>query len=312
MVTRREFMTAIPAVAVAHTVTFATDAKPGTKFTGIDVHTHFYDPTRKEGIPWPSKDDKVLYRPVLPAEFKKLAAPHGITATVVVEASPVVEDNQWLLDQAKENAVIVGVVGRLFLSDADFAKNLARFAKNPAFRGIRVNESELRTALKDDKQLDRVKALSDNGLSLDLNGGHDTFILATRLADKFPKLRIVVNHMGNPLIDGMPPAMAWKKAVALAGTAGENVYCKLSALVDGTRKRDAAPTELRFYTPVLDEMWTAFGANRLLFGSNWPVSDLYAKYETVHALAHKFIESKDKTALPKVFGTNATKAYQLG
>jgi predicted TIM-barrel fold metal-dependent hydrolase len=248
---------------------------------------------------------------VLPAEFKKLAAPHGVTGTVVVEASPRVGDNQWLLDLAKDNPVIVGVVGRLLLTDADFAKHLARFAKNTRFRGIRVSETDLRAALKDEKQLDRVRTLSDNGLSLDLNGGHETFLLAAKVADKIPKLRVVVNHMGNPPIDGKEPPEAWAKAVGAGGAAGGNVFCKLSALVEGTGKRAAAPTDLAFYTPVLDVIWKAFGADRLLYGSNWPVSDLFSKYETVYALAAKYVEGKGKDALAKVFGANAVTAYRL-
>ncbi len=306
MLSRRELLCATAALAVAPVATSA-DAKPSV----IDVHTHFYDPTRKEGVPWPGKGDKVLYRPVLPAEFKKLTAPYGLTGTVVVEASPWVEDNQWLLDQAKDNDIIIGVVGRLLLTDADFAKHLARFAKNPLFRGIRVNETELRDAFKDDKQLDRLKAFSHNGLTLDLNGGHETFLLAAKVADKLPKLRVVVNHMGNPLIDGKEPPEAWRKAVATGGEAGANVFCKLSALVDGTRKPGAAPTDLAFYTPVLDVIWKAFGEDRLLYGSNWPVSDLYTKYETVYALASKYVEPKGKPAFAKVFGANAVSAYQL-
>lgn len=305
MLTRRDFLCTTASALGAPTL--AAAAKPPV----IDVHTHFYDPTRKEGVPWPGKDDKMLYRRVLPAEFKKLAAPHGVTGTVVVEASPWVEDNQWLLDLAKENDIIVGVVGRLLLTDVDFAKNLSRFAKNPLFRGIRLNEGEVRDAIKNEKQFERLKALSDNELSLDLNGGHETFLLAAKVAEKLPKLRVVVNHMGNPLIDGKEPPEAWRKAVAIGGDAGANVFCKLSALVDSTRKQTGAPTELSFYTPVLDVVWKAFGVERLMYGSNWPVSDLYAKYATVYALASKFVEGKGNDTFAKVFGTNAVTAYRL-
>jgi L-fuconolactonase len=305
VLTRRELLGTGAALTLAGRS--PADAKPPV----IDVHTHFYDPTRKEGVPWPGKGDKVLYRPVLPAEFKKLAAPHGVTGTVVVEASPWVEDNQWLLNLAKETDVIVGIVGRLLLTDADFMKHLTRFAKNTLYRGVRVNEGELRAALKDDAQLDRLKALSDSGLTLDLNGGHETLLLAAKLIDKLPKLTVVVNHMGNPLIDGKEPPEAWRQAVQTGGELGANVFCKLSALVDGTRKRDGAPTGLALYTPVLDVIWKAFGVERLLYGSNWPVSDLYANHATVYALASKFVEGKGKDAAAKVFGANAVKAYRL-
>ena len=64
----------------------------------IDTHVHFYDPTRPQGIPWPGKNNKQLYRPVLPDEFKRLSKPFGVAGTIVVEASPWIEDNQWWLD----------------------------------------------------------------------------------------------------------------------------------------------------------------------------------------------------------------------
>src|SRR3990172_1342684 len=79
----------------------------------IDCHTHFYDPTRPEGVPWPSKDDKLLYRRVLPEDYKRVARPLGVTGTVVVEASPWVEDNEWVLDLAAKDPFLVGLVGHL-------------------------------------------------------------------------------------------------------------------------------------------------------------------------------------------------------
>jgi len=302
MMNRREAIAA--GVVAACGFAPAADDKPLV----IDTHTHFYDPTRKEGVPWPGKGDKVLYRAVLPAEYKKLAAPHGITGTVVVEASPWLEDNQWLLDLAKDEPFLVGVVGNLSLADKDFVKNVGRFAKNPLFRGIRVNERDL----KDDAAFDRLKALSDNELSLDINGGSETFLAAAKATEKVPKLRVVVNHMGNPTIDGKAPPEAWQKAVAVGGKASENVFCKMSALVEGSRKRDGmAPTDLAFYTPTLDVLWKAFGADRLVFGSNWPVSDNFAKFDTVYSLAAKYAKGKGDAAFAKVMGTNAVKAYQL-
>jgi L-fuconolactonase len=278
----------------------------------IDTHTHFYDPTRPQGVPWPGKDDKLLYRPVLPAEFKKLAAPHGITGTVVVEASSWVEDNQWLLDMAKDEPFIVGVVGRLLPDDADFEKHLKRFARNPRFCGIRWNEAEARAAIKDDAKLARIKALTDADLSLDLNGGAETFRAAAEVAKKLPNLRIIVNHVGNPLIDGKGPPDEWRKAIAVGGEAGKNVWCKLSGLVDGTRRREQkAPTDLAFYRPVLDAVWAAFGSERLVFGSNWPVSELYATLGAVCDVAKQFVRGKGGDAVKKVFGANAQTAYRF-
>src|SRR3954447_11333599 len=79
----------------------------------IDTHIHLFDPTRPQGVPWPAKDNAKLYRPALPDRYRKLTAPFGVTAAVAVEASPWLEDNQWLLDTAARDHIIVGVVGNL-------------------------------------------------------------------------------------------------------------------------------------------------------------------------------------------------------
>lgn len=277
----------------------------------IDTHTHFYDPTRPGGVPWPGRDDRVLYRPVLPAEYRRLAAPLGVTGTVVVEASPRVEDNDWLLALAKDDPLLLGVVGRLLPTDADFARHLARLTAEPKFRGIRINAGEALAALDAPAQLDRLKALRDAGLTLDVNGGPDVLPLAARLADRLAGLRVVVNHLANPLIDGRDPPAEWLDGLK-AAAAGKTVWCKLSALADSTRRREQrAPAEAAFYRPVLDAAWAAFGADRLVFGTNWPVSDHYAPLARVVALAADFVRGKGDAAYRKVMAANAREAYAL-
>ncbi len=298
--TRREWL-ATTAIAT----TLPAQADPPKPIV-IDTHTHFYDPSRPEGVPWPNKDSKKLYRTVLPKEYRKLAEPLGITGTVVVEASSRVEDNQWLLDLAKDEPFIVGIVGRLDPADAEFRKHLDRFAKNPLFRGIRISHDQVKKALAEASIFRNLTALSERSLTLDVNGGQDLLVDVAKLAGKLPKLRIVVNHMANPKIDGQAPDASYR--VNLKAAAQPNVWCKLSALVEGTRKTDAAPKDLAFYRPVVEAVWTAFGAKRLVFGSNWPVSDQYAPLTTVHKLASEFIKDKKATA---IWGTNAIEAYQI-
>src|SRR5215475_5623794 len=105
----------------------------------VDTHTHFWDPTRPQGIPWPPKNDAVLYQPSLPARYRKLTQALGVTGTVAIEASPWFEDNQWLLDLARDNPVIVGMVGHLSPGTPEFKDHLTRFSKNRLFLGIRIN-----------------------------------------------------------------------------------------------------------------------------------------------------------------------------
>ena len=304
--TRRSWLGAVTVAAVAKSSNAAD--KPKLR---IDTHTHFYDPTRPEGVPWPGKGDGTLYRKVMPTEYEKLVMPHGITGTVAVEASAWVEDNRWLLEIAEKYPIVVGVVGRLIPSDADFAKNLKRFQKNPLYRGIRVTRGEVQLAAKSDAIFARFQAFADTGLTLDVNGGPEMLADVAKLSDRLPKLRIVVNHMANVQIDGKEPPKMWLDGLKSVGKR-EFVWCKLSGWVDSSLKREGkAPNTLDFYRPVVDAVWAAFGEEKLVFGSNWPVSNLYAPFATVHDLAAKYLAEKGEAEAARVFGANASDAYQL-
>src|SRR5581483_8849531 len=103
----------------------------------IDTHIHLFDPSRPQGVPWPPKDDPVLYKPALPSRFKKLTESLGVVGAIEIEASPWLEDNQWVLDVAAKSPLIVGTVGNLEPGKPEFRSHFERFHKNPLFRGIR-------------------------------------------------------------------------------------------------------------------------------------------------------------------------------
>ena len=174
-----------------------------------------------------------------------------MTGTIVVEASPLLEDNQWLLDLAKDEPVIVGIVGHLTPGDKDFAGHLERFAKSPLFRGIRVNHGALAKGLEDAAYVEDLRRLAGADLALDVNGGPELLAVVARTADKLPKLRIVINHCANLRIDGQPPPAEWLAGMR-AAAGHERVWCKVSALVEGAGRGGAkAPAEFDFYRPVL-------------------------------------------------------------
>ncbi|MFM8272025.1 MAG: amidohydrolase family protein [Gemmata sp.] len=273
----------------------------------VDAHTHFYDPTRPQGVPWPGKNDKRLYRPVLPDEYKRLSGPFGVVGAVVVEASPWVEDNQWLLDLAEKEKFILGVVGRLDPAADDFEKNLRRFAKSPLFRGVRVSHDDLKSGLNGNLA-ERCKLLVELDLALDVNGGPDLPADVARLAEKVPKLRIVINHAANLRIDGKDPPAKWLEGMAAAAK-HPNVYCKVSALVEQAAKKPA-PRAAALYAPVLDALWKLYGEERLLFGSNWPVSEGGAPYETVVGIVRDYFAAKGEKAAAKFFRANSQAAYR--
>ena len=299
---RRDFLAAGAGGILAATAPAEEKPKPEV----IDAHTHFYDPTRPQGVPWPGKDDKLLYRRVLPEEHERLARPLGVVGTVVVEASPWVEDNQWLLDLAAKEPFLVGVVGRLDTASDDFEKHLRRFARNPLYRGLRVGHDELAAGLKG-KLVERGKLLTDLGLELDVNGGPDMPADVARLAAAVPKLRVVIDHCANLRIDGREPPRNWGEGMRAAAK-HPNVFCKVSALVEATGRK-AAPREADFYRPVLDALWAIFGEDRLLFGSNWPVSEHAAPFATVVGVVRDYFAAKGERAAAKFFLGNSQAAY---
>ncbi len=309
---RRKFLLqsaqGVAALAVASTLPLYGAEKP---LEIIDTHTHFYDPMRPQGVPWPPKNDALLYRKVMPADYRALKVPQPVTATVVVEASAWAEDNQFILDIAKEDKFIIGLSGNLKPTDPDFAKNLKRFAADKKFRGIRVNGRALADNLQNDVFIADLKRLADLDLEMDVNGPMDTLPAIVEIAQKLPSLRIVINHLSNIRIDGKTVDATWQKNMEVAGKQ-KHVYAKISGLVEGTGKKDGtAPSDAAFYKPQLDVMWQAFGSDKLIYGSNWPVSERFAPLSTVQQIVHDYFNAKGPQALQAVFAGNAKQAYKV-
>ncbi|QDU93502.1 amidohydrolase family protein [Lignipirellula cremea] len=273
----------------------------------VDTHTHFYDPTRPGGVPWPGKTNKTLYRKVLPDDFRKVAQPHGVRGTIVVEASPWLEDNQWILDLAKDDPWLLGCVGNLAIADADFPQHLQRFARQPRFRGIRIKTSDLPGPDTPARSTDNLQRLADQNLSLDVNGGPPLLPGVLRLAKKIPTLRIVIDHL--PFDPPVEPTARADFDKLLAETAAQpNVYAKVSHVL---RKRGGEVSlDLADYRPQLDMLWRLFGADRVIYGSNWPVSDLLGSYAQVFGLMQSYVAERGAVDAEKYFWKNAKAAYR--
>ena len=274
----------------------------------IDTHTHFYDPTRPEGVPWPNPNDELLYRTVMPDDYKKLAVPEGVTGTVVVEASRWIKDNQWILDLAANEPFIVGFVGNLNPNDDDFEDNLNRFSANPLFRGIRLGGG-LMQSLSDANLVKNIEKLAEKELTLDLLINPEALKHLPALVEHIPTMRVVINHIAGVRVDGNPPDTAWVSAIQEAARYPK-VYCKVSGLAEHTGQTPA-PEDVAYYTPTIDVLWNAFGEDRLIYGSNWPVSERFAQYKIVQKIVDDYFSEKGDEASEKYFWQNAKAAYQL-
>lgn len=311
MQNRRQFLATLPVVTIAAGCATVGDAAGEVVPGGIlDTHTHFYDPSRPQGVPWPDEKDSFLYRTVLPTELKSIAQPLGVTGTIVVEASPWVEDNEWVLNLAAKEPFIEGLVGHLKPGKPNFARDLERFAANRLFRGIRVGLWDIPLAPESSAFIADLKQLAARDLSLDVLGGPAELVRISQIAAAIPELRIVIDHCAGVRVSGGAPDREWANSIAMIAQ-HENMFMKVSGLVEGTGREHAAPTDVQHYRPHLDVIWGAFGEDRVIFGSNWPVSARFADYATVLKIVRDYAFGFSQSAAHKYFRLNARRVYRV-
>jgi len=277
----------------------------------LDTHTHFYDPRRPGGVPWPPADNTDLHRPVLPEEFEALARPLGIRGTVIVEASPLIPDNDWILALLPQNRFLQGFIGHLRPADESFPADWIRLSRNPAFRGIRTGGWDGPLDIRRPYFIPHCRLIAEHGHVLEVLIGPDRLPDIARLAEAIPNLSIVIDHCANLPIDGKQPPAEWLRGMD-ACARHPHIHIKFSGLVEGSgRTHGKAPDDVEFYRPVLDALWERFGSRRLLFGSNWPVSTLFAPLDRVVHIARAHLDSRGRDASNHCLRTNAQRLYRV-
>jgi len=287
----------------------------------IDTHIHLFDTERPGGVPWPSKNNpahKVMYMPSLPSRYRKVVEGLGIVGAIEIECSPLLEDNQWVLDVAQADDIMVGTIGHLTPGTPEFKAQLDRFHKNPLFRGIRhglggrpgrggekgpaVHEVDRPEFVAD------LKALVDADLVMDTaNPSAPLLEGVVRVSDKVPNLRIVIDHLPQmwPTAAERPAYDACMKAIHDR----PQIYTKVSEVlrrqVDGT-----IPTDLAFYQHRIDEIVDVFGMDRVLYGSDWPNGDQWLPVPVGFKIVHEYFMAKGQAAAEKYFWRNSIKAYK--
>ena len=287
----------------------------------IDTHIHLFDTERPGGVPWPSKNNpahKVMYMPSLPSRYRKVVDGLGIVGAIEIECSPLLEDNQWVLDVAQADDIMVGTIGHLIPGTPEFKAQLDRFHKNPLFRGIRYGLGG-RPGRGGEKgpavhEVDRpefvadLKALVDADLVMDTaNPSVPLLEGVVRVSDKVPNLRIVIDHLPQmwPTEAERPAYDACMKAIKDR----PQIYTKVSEVL---RRLDdgGIPTDLAFYKHRIDEIVDVFGMDRVLYGSDWPNGDQWLPVPVGFKIVHEYFMAKGQAAAEKYFWRNSIKAYK--
>lgn len=281
----------------------------------VETHIHFWQVSRPGGVPWPTPAEGPIYRDVLPADYTAMARANGVVAAGIVEASGIVEDNQWILDLVRHDRFYSFFVGNLEIGSSTFARDLARFDRDKRFVGIRgylTGPAEGITLSP--AQLTNLRDLARRGMTLDIisRGTKNPKDQVQALCTAVPDLRIVIDHLGGA--KGPPPVdPTWELEIRRLADVCPNLHMKFSSFYDMYAPGDVvfpSPTDLASYKAHFDVLMTAFGEDRLIWGSNWPVIGLHGTFEAQIAIAEAYLAPFGHEVRDKVMFKNALRFYR--
>lgn len=273
----------------------------------IDSHQHFWHYTPAE-YPWIGAGMERLARDYLPPDLAPLVAAEGIDGTVAVQARQSLEESRWLLELAAAHPLVKGVVGWVDLRSDRVGEELHDLAMNPTFVGVRhvvQDEPDPRFVLGSDFGRG-LRQLHQHGLTYDLLLYPEQLPAAVELVGLFPEQPFVIDHLAKPRI-AAGDIEGWERDIR--GIARhENVCCKVSGMVTeaarGRWKRDD-------FTPYLDVVLDAFGPERLMVGSDWPVCLLAGEYAEVAAISRDYFARLSAAERQLIQGGTAARFYGL-
>ena len=277
------------------------------QFPIIDAHQHFwnFNPVRDQ---WITGEMKELQRDFLPDEMEIVFKQNKVGGSVVVQADPSENENDYLLDLADQYHFIKGVVGWIDLKEALVEERLKyyhQFSRMKGFRNLLQGEKQ-RDVMLDPSFQRGIGLLNKYGFSYDLLILPDQLGFTEKLVAAFPDQRFVIDHLAKPFIkEGN--ISEWNLSIKkFAGY--QNVYCKVSGMVN---EADWKYWEEKDFRPYLDTIVETFGTKRLLFGSDWPVCLLAGTYDEVKQIAVNYFQSFSISEQADFFGGNAQVFYQL-
>lgn len=277
----------------------------------IDSHQHLWRYSAEE-YPWIGAGMQRIARDFLPVDLAGVAKPQGIGGSVAVQARQSLAESRWLLELADADPFVRGVVGWVDLQSADVVWQLEPLAAHPRFVGVRhvVQDEPDPRFLLGEAFVRGLRQLRRFDLTYDLLLYPEQLPAAVELVGMLPEQPFVLDHLAKPRIsqgaawDGFA---GWRRDVEAVAT-HDNVTCKVSGMVTEAAWRGWKPAD---FVPFLDVVLAAFGPERLMFGSDWPVCLVAAEYADVVAIVREFFSQASAGEQARIFGDTATQFYGL-
>jgi L-fuconolactonase len=273
----------------------------------IDSHQHFwnYDPVKHS---WISDDMEIIRQDFLPEDLEPILHEYGFAGCIAVQADQTEEENAMLLAHAAKHEFIKGVVGWVDLKAENVEERLAyykQFKKLKGFRHILQGEVDRAYMLNADFKRG-IGKLNQFGYTYDILIYTDQIAYANEFAAAFPDQPFVIDHMAKPKIKEADIKDWAKDMKAIAQN--KNVSCKVSGMVT---EADWSTWKAEDITPYMDVVFEAFGADRVMYGSDWPVCRVAATYGEMLAVPEAYVAKLSETEQAKFWGGNAVKFYRL-
>ncbi len=273
----------------------------------IDSHQHFwnYDPAH---YPWITDRLARIRKSFLPSDLEPLLDRHQLDGSVAVQAQQTVAEARWLLELADRHPRVLGVVGWVDLQSDRVDQQLAELSAHPKFVGVRhvVQDEPDDQFLLRPEFLRGVSKLASYELTYDILIYPHQLPATLEFVQRFPDLPMVLDHIAKPRIreQVLEP---WKQQIQTLAKF-PNVSCKVSGMVTEASWDQWKPADFRAY---LDVIFSAFGEDRVMYGSDWPVCLLADEYERVFELVDNFTANFSSAARHKFFGANAADFYGI-
>jgi len=273
----------------------------------IDAHHHFwkYDPVRYS---WMNESMEILKKDYQPADLQVEIEKAEIGGVVSVQADQSMLETDELLYHAAQHDFIKGVVGWFPLADPAVEEVLAEYADNPWLKGVRhvVQDEPDDRFILGEAFNEGIRKLEQFDLIYDILIYERQLGSSIEFVDLHPNLPFVLDHVAKPQI-GAGLMEPWKELM-LEMSRRENVICKLSGMATEANWAEWTSDQLR---PYMEVALDAFGPNRLMFGSDWPVARLAVDYMPWVSLCREFISSLSTDEREAIEGGNASRVYQL-